>query len=559
MIMTIEEHPISKTLHVETSLCPSESVGANLTLRTTILEDGRIVAAAPLPAKQGLRALTDEWGLQISGMAAHNLVDHANALEAAVRTVYGTLAAEATTGLHHSHLLLLRQERFFVAHLGASDIYLIRDRKVHPLALAPSLRKLEESLGFEFDNSAKLEPERICCGSFSWPDPPSVQLVSAGYRTGDYLLFTSPGLFEQRDWPGILGSVASAGRPFEQAAVRLARLGQARRHADSDGYLLVHVVSEGESRPPAAAHSPEETRQAAPLAAAGAPKSEEAAAPGHYQYQIEFASATGEGRPGGSSPAALGIAVAGLLGLFAVLFLLPYLRSTAVQAPERSERGGRTTSLAARTPVGSVPPGSEVRAAGAAAPELQTPATPLPARQSRTASETAPTAEAGVPAESSAVADAPAAETADAPSTAADYLALDATPSEGDPFNRGRDLVLSGKLAQSSSLFREYAASRPQAYTIQVGVVSKADTILTFFENASEGIELMLLQAPERSFLTIGLYETQKDAWTAVQKLPEFFRKQNAVVKPIGQILAEVPAPKPTARPKARSQPTATN
>src|SRR5262245_45030902 len=286
MLMTLDENPIQKAMQVETALFPSESAGATHALRTTLLEDGgKIVAAAPLSAKSALRALTDEWGLQISGMPGQNLVDHAKSLDAAIGNVYSTLEETLTRSLHLMHLLLLRQDRFFVAHLGASDVYLVRDRKVHPLALAPSLRKLEESLGFEFEAQGKLEPERVACGSFAWPELPILNLVSSGSRAGDYLLFTSPGLFEQRDWPGILGSLARPEAPFDQAAVRLARVGHARLRAEGDGYLLVHLPAAVESAEPAAApRSAEDSQSLRVVPESGM----EEAAHKALRHQLEF-------------------------------------------------------------------------------------------------------------------------------------------------------------------------------------------------------------------------------------------------------------------------------
>jgi hypothetical protein len=323
MIMTLDDESIRSSTEVQTALCPSESAGKNQAVRTIFLEDGKIVAAAPLAAKEALRALTDEWGLQISGMSGQQLVDHARALDRAIQTVYSTLSESQTRPLHLMHLLLLRQDRFFIAHLGASDAYLIRDRKVHPLALAPSLRKLEEALGFDFDAAGKLEPERISCGNFSWPELPAVHLVSAGYRSGDYLLFTSPGLFEQRDWPGILGSIARSGTPFDQAAVRLSRLGTARLRGGADGYLLVRI--DGGTVPASVQEAETSADESRPSMAALAPMRTDDLPQRHLSHQLEIPSFGGPQSSG--VPVGGGLAVLGLLVLGLMLFV-PYFRES---------------------------------------------------------------------------------------------------------------------------------------------------------------------------------------------------------------------------------------
>jgi hypothetical protein len=552
MLMMIEENPIQNTLQVETALFPSESAGQTHALRTTLLEDGgKIVASAPLAAKAALRALTDEWGLQISGMPGQNLVDHAKALDLAVHNVYSTLDEGATRSLHLMHLLLLRQDRFFVAHLGASDVYLVRERKVHPLALAPSLRKLEESLGFEFESPGKLEPERVACGSFTWPELPVLNLIGSGLKAGDYLLFTSPGLFEQRDWPGILGSLARAEAPFDQATVRLARVGHARLRAEGDGYLLVHVpgVVEPAAPPPASARTAEDSQTLRALAPTGM----EEVAQKALRHQLEFPASTGTSRPGGAG-VGIGIAIVAMM-LLGLLLLAPRFRgapaTSAPDQPGRTPRAGANAGLVAPKPpsydgstnVGGTPgPEGALRAAMPASVRED----PKPTPNAKKLEDPPPPQIVAPPKPTiAAVSATPAAP------KAAEFLAMDSA-SKSDPFAQGRDLARAGKFQQSSDLFRQLVADRAGAFTIQVGVVSKPETVMRYFRNAAGDTRLMLFVGKDRNFLTIGLFDSEADAWTAVQRLPEFFRRQNAVVKPLGRILADLPEQKSKDKPKPK-------
>jgi hypothetical protein len=535
MLMTIDDNPTQHTMLVETALFPSESSGATHALRTTLLEDGgKIVAAAPIAAKPALRALTDEWGLQISGMPGHNLVDHAKALDAAIRNVYSTLEDGATRSLHLMHLSLLRQDRFFIAYLGASDVYLIRERKVHPLALAPSLRKLEESLGFEFDASGKIEPERVACGSFTWPELPLLNLVSSGVKPGDYLLFTSPGLFEQRDWPGILGSLARSETPFDQAAVRLARVGHARVRAEGDGYMLVHIQGIPEPVPAAQVRTAEDSQ---PLRIPP-PTGMEEVAHKALRHQLEFPSSSGASKTGGT-PIGIGLVVA-VLALIGLFVLAPRFKGSPTP-PGQAEPARTPRAGAFLTGVETRPPAEPARRGGAV--------TPAPPAAAREAARQAGTEEPQPPQVVAGPQPPEAQAAAPGPPKAAEFLALDAS-TQSDPFLQARDLARAGKFQQSSDLFRDLVADRTSAYTIQVGVVAKAETVERYFRNAAGDTKLMLFQAKERNFLAIGLYDSEAAAWTAVQDLPEFFRKQNAVVKPLSRILAELPARKAKPKPK---------
>jgi hypothetical protein len=139
--------------------------------------------------------------------------------------------------------------------------------------------------------------------------------------------------------------------------------------------------------------------------------------------------------------------------------------------------------------------------------------------------------------------------------TAAELLALGSS-SELDPYVAGRAMVLEGRLQEGSDLFRGILAGTPHGYTIQVGVLVKPETVRRYFQRAADGTSLMLFQGKERNFLTIGVFESQKEAWAAVQELPEFFRKQNAVVKPVSQILSELPEvkAKPIPKPKPAAE-----
>ena len=531
MLMTIEEHSTGNAVRIDTSLCPSESSGPRQTIRTTLLEDGKIVASAPIASKVALRALTDEWGLQISGMSGQNLVDHARALDTALRSVYGSMEDGATGSLHLMNLVLVRQDRFFVAHLGASDVYLIRDRKVHPLALAPSLRSLEQSLGFEFESTSKLEPERVACGAFSWPDLPVMNLVSSGYKPGDYLLFTSPGLFEQRDWPGILGSLARSGTPFEQAAVRLARVGHARLRTDSDGYLLTQiagpVVAPPVQAPAPSAEDSQSLKMAPPIVL-------DETAHKALSHQLEYPSAMGPSRTSGS-PVGVGAAIVCAL-LLGLLLLTPYFRNATSRNAATNKPGNRlaterSDSKESRTKRDPKPTAAASIATGRAATEA--PAVP-------------PAVDAPIP----QVVTTPETAAAHAP-RGAEFLAME-TGAEGNPFAAGAQLARDAKYRESTDYFYALLTERNKAFTIQVGVVTKPETVRSFFKNAGDETPLILLQGKDRAYLTVGLFDSESDAWMAVQKLPEFFRKQNAVVKPVSRILADLPElrPKPTPKPK---------
>ncbi len=520
MVMTIDNLSLSNSgIRIDTAVCPEPGPESGLSTRTTHLEDGKIVAAAPRKAQPLLRTLTVRWGLLISGKLGDDMLGHARALEEALSYVHSQAAA-AMEFLGNLHLVLLRQNRFLIPHFGTSDVYLIRRRTIHPLVLAPNLQQLEETLGIELPSS-KFDASRVACGSAHWPDASAMQVATSSYLPGDFLLLTSPGLFEKRDWPGILGSIPKNGSPFEQTSNRLARLGRPRVQKEGEGYLLLRIDgedSESKLEPTTAAQE----RPTRPIHTAEIQEI--------IQKQL-VAPSPSSPVPRQSPGLALFLLVAGLL-LLALWYLAPLLwKGDSESAPRHPVQLRRRSAVLGQAGLGETGLGSgfasSSRAKGVVSREFrQTPESkPLAKKPASGNSAVAPSA---VPHTTN--------REAIARPTATEVLEKEKAEESGNPLADGRTAVMAKDLDTAILHFRQLFSARPRAYTIQVGVVSQSSSVLRYFGHG-EGVPLMLSKKKDRYYLCIGLFSTEPEAWQAIKGLPEFFRKQNAIPKAVSKVL----------------------
>ena len=314
------------------------------------------------------------------------------AIQAANRAVYDRAQAENRRGMGTTVVAAARVgEQLYVAHVGDSRLYLIRDGTIHRLTEDHSLVEEQVAAGLITPEEAEHHPHRnvISRAVGTTPDV-EVELAAQSplaLQEGDELVLCSDGLTEHVKPPRILQLVQN--RSPEQAARTLIQAANAAGGSDNISVIVARVgepaLSDEETVATPAAESPAPpTPESPPSAPARAPRSATGGAP-----RLE------EGSGPGLSTALLGILgsliLVVLLGVLAWNVLGQINPSTPTPVPSATTQNNLlvTPSLTPEegTPDSATPepgvitdptPSVSPEAGGTAAPTVS--ATPTPAR-----------------------------------------------------------------------------------------------------------------------------------------------------------------------------------
>jgi serine/threonine protein phosphatase PrpC len=156
------------------------------------------------------------------------------AVEVACRTIFRTAQADPSlAGMGTTVTALLVHERnVFLAHVGDSRCYLVRDGRIHQVSEDHSLVNEQVKAGAITADEARTSRFRnIITRSVGFEEEVVVDLVALGGRAGDHLLLCCDGLTNLVDDAEILEVVASS--PLPDVPYRLIRLANERGGDDN--------------------------------------------------------------------------------------------------------------------------------------------------------------------------------------------------------------------------------------------------------------------------------------------------------------------------------------